>query len=54
MVAPFMPDTGKRIMDILDQDSDNLMLDGQDQWGGLKAGTTIEKTPPMFPRIEES
>ncbi|WP_316348137.1 methionine--tRNA ligase [Desulfuromonas acetoxidans] len=54
MVAPFLPDTGKRIMEILGQDSDNLMLDGQDQWGGLQAGTAIEKAPPMFPRIEEN
>jgi methionyl-tRNA synthetase len=49
-----MPDTGKRIMEILGQDSSNLMLDGQDQWGGLQPGIAIEKTPPMFPRIEES
>jgi methionyl-tRNA synthetase len=54
MVAPFMPDTGKRIMEILGLDSDNLTLDGQDQWGGLQAGATIEKAPPMFPRIEEN
>nr|WP_320050440.1 methionine--tRNA ligase [uncultured Desulfuromonas sp.] len=54
MVAPFMPDTGKRILEILGQDSSNLMLNSQDQWGGLQAGTIIEKAPPMFPRIEEN
>ncbi|PLX95069.1 MAG: methionine--tRNA ligase [Desulfuromonas sp.] len=54
LVAPFMPDTGKRIMEILGQDSSNLTLDGQDQWGGLQPGIAIEKTPPMFPRIEEN
>ena len=54
LVAPFMPDTGARIMEILAQDSNNLQLDDQDQWGGLSAGITIEKAAPMFPRIEES
>jgi methionyl-tRNA synthetase len=52
LVAPFMPDTGEKILDILGCDSKNLMLDGQDQWGGLKPGATIEKATPLFPRIE--
>ena len=52
LVGPFMPDTATRIMEILGQDGSNLSLNGQDQWGGLTAGTTIEKAAPMFPRIE--
>ena len=51
-VAPFMPETGERIMTILGCDSSNLNFEGQDQWGGLVAGTTIEKAAPLFPRIE--
>ena len=52
LVAPFMPDTGANILQILGCDRNNLSLDGQDQWGGLKPGTQIEKASPMFPRIE--
>ena len=52
LVAPFMPETAEKIMQILGCDSDNLALDGQDQWGGLKPGTQIEKASPLFPRIE--
>ncbi|OQY24431.1 MAG: methionine--tRNA ligase [Desulfobacteraceae bacterium 4572_35.2] len=53
LVGPFMPDTATQILNILGQDGQNLTLTDQDQWGGLKAGVTIEKAAPMFPRIEE-
>jgi methionyl-tRNA synthetase len=52
LIAPFMPETGEKILQILGCNSKNLVLEGQDQWGGLKAGTTIEKASPLFPRIE--
>ncbi len=52
LVAPFMPETGARIMQILGSDSNNLNLEGQDQWGGLQAGAQVEKAAPLFPRIE--
>jgi methionyl-tRNA synthetase len=52
LVAPFMPETGEKILGILGCDSKNLILDGQDQWGGLNPGTIIEKASPLFPRIE--
>jgi len=53
ILAPFMPDTGEKILQILGCDKNNLSLDGQEQWGGLKPGTNIEKAAPMFPRIEK-
>ncbi len=53
LVGPFMPDTATQILNILGEDGQNLSLNDQDQWGGLKAGVTIEKAAPMFPRIEE-
>ncbi|MBW2185120.1 MAG: methionine--tRNA ligase [Deltaproteobacteria bacterium] len=53
LVGPFMPDTATQILNILGEDGQNLSLNDQDQWGGLKAGVTIEKATPMFPRIEE-
>ncbi len=52
LVAPFMPDTGAKISEIITGDSTNLNLLGQDQWGGLQAGIEIAKAAPLFPRIE--
>ncbi len=52
LVAPFMPDTAASILDTLGCDSENLSLEGQDQWGGLQPETAIEKAKPLFPRIE--
>lgn len=52
LTAPFMPETGEKILQILGCDAQNLSLESQDQWGGLKPGTTIEKATPLFPRIE--
>lgn len=52
LVASFMPDTGEKILQILGCDKNNLLLEGQDQWGGLKPGRQIEKAAPLFPRIE--
>ena len=54
LIAPFMPATGKKILQILGCDHSNLTLDGQDQWGGLVSGTSIEKAAPLFPRIEKT
>ena len=52
LIAPFMPATGKKILQILGCDHSNLTLDGQDQWGGLKPGNHIENAAPLFPRRE--
>ncbi len=52
LVAPFMPETGSKILAILGCDPANTRLEGQDSWGGLKPGSTIEKASPLFPRIE--
>ena len=51
LIAPFMPDTAVKILDILGC-GDEVTLEGNDQWGGLQAGTTIAKAQPLFPRIE--
>ncbi len=52
LVAPFMPETGKSILRILGDDNTDVTLEGCDSWGGLQAGTVIEKAQPLFPRIE--
>ena len=52
LIAPFMPETAASIARILGGDPLNLSIAGHDRWGGLAAGTTIEKAAPLFPRIE--
>lgn len=51
LVSPFMPTTGEKILTIIGCDPAST-LDGNDQWGGLKPGTAIEKAEPLFPRLE--
>ena len=53
MVSPFMPETGVKIAAILGQDSCNILMEGQDNWGGLQPGQAIKKAEPLFPRIEK-
>jgi methionyl-tRNA synthetase len=52
LVAPFMPETGSRILEILGCDPQDLTFEDRDKWGGLKPGTKIAKTAPLFPRID--
>ncbi len=52
LVGPFMPETAARIAAILGGDPQDLTITGRDGWGGLAAGTRIEKAAPLFPRIE--
>lgn len=52
LVAPFMPDTAASILRTLGDAEADISLEGNDAWGGLQAGTTIEKAQPLFPRIE--
>ena len=51
-ITPFMPSTGARVTEILGGTSENLEIETLFVWGGLKPGTKIEKTSPLFPRIE--
>ncbi|MBN1140366.1 MAG: methionine--tRNA ligase [Deltaproteobacteria bacterium] len=53
LVAPFMPDTGRRMLAVVGQDPEDVTLVGKDGWGILTPGTRIEKAAPLFPRIEE-
>jgi methionyl-tRNA synthetase len=51
LVSPFMPTTGAKILSIVGCDPAST-LEANDQWGGLKPGTIIEKAAPLFPRLE--
>ncbi|NLC70361.1 MAG: methionine--tRNA ligase [Desulfuromonadaceae bacterium] len=53
LAAPFLPDTGRRMLTIIGQNPEDVTLQGKDGWGGLRPGITIEKAAPLFPRIEE-
>ncbi len=50
--TPFMPSTGARVIALLGGDPDAIRDDALFGWGGLKPGTKIDKTAPLFPRIE--
>lgn len=50
-IAPFMPETGAKILAKLGADPASTLADN-DSWGLLQPGTEIEKAAPLFPRIE--
>ena len=52
LVSPFMPQTALSIEQTLGLSAAEVILDGQDSWGGLQPGATIAKATPLFPRIE--
>ena len=49
---PFMPATGAKVIEILGGEPKDLAEDALFDWGGLKPGTKIIKSAPLFPRIE--
>jgi methionyl-tRNA synthetase len=53
LVAPFMPDTAEKIRVTLGEKSGDLVMEGQDSWGGLQPGAVIAKATPLFPRIDK-
>jgi len=50
-LEPFLPATAKRIQAQLGSTLDGSWPDRL-RWGGLAAGTRVEKPEPIFPRIE--
>lgn len=52
LIAPVMPETSGKILDILGCEPEQMTLAGNDRWGLLKPGTIIAKAKPLFPRIE--
>ena len=52
LINPFMPDTALKVMQILGGGPEHLNFADNQNWGGLKPGTLIEKATPLFPRIE--
>ncbi len=50
-VAPFMPETGAKILSHLGVDPASRLVNNE-AWGQLEPGTKIEKAAPLFPRIE--
>ncbi len=50
-IAPFMPETGEKILQHLGVDpASTLKTNGE--WGQLKPGSSIAKAAPLFPRID--
>jgi methionyl-tRNA synthetase len=53
-IYPFMPETSKSIMSQLgiDEDPSNMEFSDVRSWGKLKTGAKVNKSAPLFPRIE--
>jgi len=53
-ICPFMPATSKSILSQLglQEDPAKIKFSEAKSWGVLKAGTHVEKSSPLFPRIE--
>ena len=51
LLEPFMPSTSKAILDEIG--TDVRSLDSTENFGGLKAGTTVGEAKPLFARIDE-
>ena len=53
MLLPFMPDTAQKIFDQLGVPSEtsDRTYEQAKEWGGLKAGTKINRGDSLFPRL---
>jgi methionyl-tRNA synthetase len=51
VLAPFLPDASARIRSALGETGTPTLA--RSPWGGLPAGTRIDKIPGLFPRVEE-
>jgi len=52
VLAPFMPDTSEKILELLKQDT-QCGIEQIKAWGGLEPGVVLAKGDPLFPKIEE-
>jgi methionyl-tRNA synthetase len=53
LISPFMPGSATRIMDQLGiADAAGQTFESLRTWGGLKAGNTLKRGEPLFPRVE--
>jgi methionyl-tRNA synthetase len=52
LIASFLPETAGKMLATVGRDPQNVSLEGNDGWGLLEAGSTIQKVTPLFPRIE--
>lgn len=52
LVAPFMPETGKRIADELKVPEELRTWESIQTFGGYPEGITVERCEPLFPRID--
>jgi len=54
LISPFMPETAEKMWKALNIPTlfDEVKITDT-EWGGLKAGRTVNKPAPLFPRVEE-
>jgi methionyl-tRNA synthetase len=52
LMTPILPSTGEKVIKLLGGDPEVLRDEALFCWGGIKPGIKIDKSPPLFPRIE--
>ncbi len=54
LISPFLPETGEKILDVLNVPAEMRTLESLEQFGGLKAGTETGDQLALFARLDEA
>lgn len=52
LIAPFMPDTSKKIQDSIGATEEQCTWESAEKWGVLSKNVSVKKCSPLFPRID--
>lgn len=52
LIAPFMPDTSKKIQDSIGSTEEQCTWESAGKWGVLSKNVSVKKCSPLFPRID--
>lgn len=52
LIAPFMPDTSKKIQEIIGATEEQCTWESAGKWGVLSKNVSVKKCSPLFPRID--
>lgn len=52
LIAPFMPDTSKKIQDSIGATEEQCTWESAGKWGVLSKNVSVKKCSPLFPRID--
>ncbi len=52
LIAPFMPDTSKKIQESIGATEEQCTWESAEKWGVLSKNVSVKKCSPLFPRID--